>query len=178
MGLKEGLWWFKIFQMRMTMNKIGFFFCCTDWPKRAEQWSHSTDGATEGKNTPICHPGSVTQAGPFLPDPGIQWRSAVNGSWGEFPACYNKTRTFYIGEKSHETQAGTTQNTSLSMSKSHFRGSDGDNQFMGQKLVPRVLFLRSSIHMHSPQLSEIIAETWGYYYFNREETLFSIELYF
>lgn len=33
MGLKEGLWWFKIFQMRMTMNKIGFFFVAQTDPR-------------------------------------------------------------------------------------------------------------------------------------------------
>lgn len=42
--------------------------------------------------------------------------------------------------KSHEIQAGYTQNASLSMSKSHFRGSAGDNRFSGQQLVPLVIF--------------------------------------
>lgn len=113
-------------------GKMYFFFSA--WPKRAEQWSRSADGATEGKNQPICHPGSVTRARSSLPDPRIQWRSTVNGSGGEFPACYNKNGAFYIGDKSHEIRAGYTQNTSLSMSKSHFSGSAGDNQFTGQQL--------------------------------------------
>lgn len=133
-------------------------FSWTAWPKRAEQWSHSADGAAEGKTQPICHPGSVTPARPSLPDPRIQWRSTVNGSRGEFPACYNKNGAFCIGDKSHEIQAGHTRNTSLSMSKSHFSGSAGDNQLTGQQ----VLFLCESIHMRSSRLSEITAETPGY----------------
>lgn len=48
MGLKEVVWWFKIFQMRMAMKKCTFFW--TVWPKRAEQWSRSADGARKGKN--------------------------------------------------------------------------------------------------------------------------------
>lgn len=130
----------------MAMKKCTFFW--TVWPKRAEQWSRSADGARKGKNQPICHPGSVTRARPCLLDPHIQWRSTVNGSGGEFPACYNKNEAFYIGDKSYEIQADYTQSTSLSMSKSHFSGSAGDNQFMGQQLVPLVLFLCNSIHMH------------------------------
>lgn len=125
-------------------EKMYFFFSA--WPKRAEQWSRSADGATEGKNQPICHPGSVTRARSSLPDPRIQWRSTVNGSGGEFPACYNKNGAFYIGDKSHEIRAGYTQNTSLSMSKSHFSGSAGDNQFTGQQLFFFIIFVLQHSH--------------------------------
>lgn len=63
----------------------------------------------------------------------------MNGSGGEFPACYNKNGAFYIGDKSHEIQAGYAHNTLLSMSKSHFSGSTGHNQFSDQQLGPLIL---------------------------------------